>query len=63
MDEQIELDNAILQISDYINDLNSKAQLATPRTACHVHKWRHNRIGHRYDGTLNDGIHYNDDDI
>ena len=43
--EQIELDNAHLQINDYINDLNSKTKLATPRTACHVHKWRHNRIG------------------
>ena len=58
--EQKELHKAIPRINSCISSINNGSGMLTPWIACHVHKTRHGRLGHRYNGTMVDGIHYND---
>ena len=58
-DEQSATDNAVLAINKQIRWLNDKENVTGPWLADYVHKKRHGRIGHRYRGTMKDGIHLN----
>ena len=59
-EEQTIINNGILSLNPLIRGLNALQDLTTPHFEQHVHKVRHGRFGHRYSGTLTDGIHYND---
>ena len=59
-DEQLIINEGMLVLNPLIQGLNTLDGLFTPHIVQHTHKSRHGRMSHRYKGTLNDGLHYNE---
>ena len=57
--EQQALNDAIIYINNQVTTLNEKNNVRSPLIQSYVHKWRHGRLGHRYESKLADGLHYN----
>ena len=57
-DDQMILNNTIMTINQQIELINKRDKVKGPLIARHVHKVRHGQLGHRYQSTLNDGLHY-----
>ena len=57
--EQLALNDAIVSINHQITHLNESNNIRSPLIQSYVHKWRHGRLGHRYEAKLANGLRYN----
>ena len=58
-EEQAEIDHAMVLLGPIIQSINGMDGLLTPHMVQHTHKTRHGIWGHRYAGTMTDGLHFN----
>ena len=59
--DQTTINSTILAINREVHSLNTDSGVLTPRFERHIHRLRHGVRGHRYDATLADGLHFNNE--
>ena len=58
--QQQVLNNAVMKVNAYIQEMNEERGLHSPQLADTVHKKRgYNRVEHKYTSTCHDGLHFN----